>query len=73
MNALEDEVLRLRVEGEHLDRLAANWKRCTLVLIGPSAVASFGMQQPRQLSPGLFIWTVTGSSASSLLPVEYYM
>jgi hypothetical protein len=62
MNALEEEVLRLRAEKDYLNEVAANWKRCTLALLSAEQAAGSSSRPPLHLGPGVFFWMVSGVS-----------
>lgn len=56
MNALEEEVLRLRERESSLNEEAIYWKQCALAVIGSKQISGVGNFQ---LGPGLFLWTVS--------------
>ncbi|KAH8130484.1 hypothetical protein LI328DRAFT_153130 [Trichoderma asperelloides] len=80
MNALEQEVLRLRAEGERLNGIATNWKRCVMALVATTDAPALNIYQLSQFGPGIFLWSVsnpnqavniTSTDASLILSNEY--
>lgn len=80
MNALEQEVLRLRAEGERLNGIATNWKRCVMALVTTTDAPALNIYQLSQFGPGIFLWSVsnpnqavniTSTDASLILSNEY--
>lgn len=59
MNALEQEVLRLRAEGDRLNGIAANWKKCVLALVATADEPVLNIHQLLQFGPGIFLWSVS--------------
>ncbi|PTB43704.1 hypothetical protein M441DRAFT_136082 [Trichoderma asperellum CBS 433.97] len=80
MNALEQEVQRLRAEGERLNGIATNWKRCVMALVATTDAPALNIYQLSQFGPGIFLWSVsnpnqavnvTSTDASLILSNEY--
>lgn len=63
MDALEQEVLRLRAEGDRLNQIATNWKKCAVALINTGNTPVLDIHQISQFGPGIFLWSVSSSDA----------
>lgn len=63
MNALEQEVLRLRAEGDRLNQIAVNWKKCALALVSSVDTPVLNIHHISQFGPGIFLWSVSSSDA----------
>jgi hypothetical protein len=61
MNALEQEVLRLRGEGDRLNQIATNWKKCAMALVSSVDTPVLNIHQISQFGPGIFLWSVSSS------------
>lgn len=59
MNALEQEVLRLRAEGDRLNGIATNWKKCVIALVTTTEAPALNINQLSQFGPGIFLWSVS--------------
>lgn len=67
MNALEEEILRLRDQEKYLIQIADDWERCTSFLMKLEPAVSFrngAPVTPVQFGPSLLISTVTTLSRS---------
>lgn len=62
MDALEEEILRLRTEKDRLNEVAANWKRCAVALLGAEQTVYESIQSTLNFEPGVFIWMVPSPS-----------
>ncbi|KAL6910086.1 hypothetical protein GGI43DRAFT_826 [Trichoderma evansii] len=62
MNALEQEVLRLRAEGDRLNGIATDWKKCVMALVTTTDAPALNINQLSQFGPGIFLWSVSSSS-----------
>lgn len=62
MNALEQEVLRLRAEGDRLNGIATNWKKCVMALVTTTDAPALNFNQLSQFGPGIFLWSVSSPS-----------
>lgn len=67
MDALEQEVLRLRAEGDRLNQIATNWKKCALALVGSSDTPVLNIHHISQFGPGIFLWSVSSSDTDVVL------
>lgn len=71
MNALEQEVLRLRAEGDRLNGIATNWKKCVLALVATADAPVLNIHQLSQFGPGIFLWSVSNANeVASLTPSD---
>ncbi|EHK49310.1 hypothetical protein TRIATDRAFT_92385 [Trichoderma atroviride IMI 206040] len=71
MNALEQEVLRLRAEGERMNGIATNWKKCVLALVATADAPVLNIHQLSQFGPGIFLWSVSNpNQAASMAPSD---
>ncbi|KAL7929220.1 hypothetical protein V8C35DRAFT_201013 [Trichoderma chlorosporum] len=61
MDALEQEVLRLRAEGDRLNQIATNWKKCAVALINSGNTPILNVHHISQFGPGIFLWSVSSS------------
>lgn len=64
MNALEEEVLRLRERESALNEVASYWKQRALTAINRNNLSSIGIQN-LQFGPGMFLWAVSDSFTQS--------
>ncbi|KAK4062478.1 transcriptional regulator family: Fungal Specific TF [Trichoderma aggressivum f. europaeum] len=62
MDALEQEVLRLRAEGDRLNQIATNWKKCVVALVNSGNTPVLNIHHISQFGPGIFLWSVSSSS-----------
>ena len=61
MDALEQEVLRLRAEGDRLNQVATNWKKCAVALVNSRGKQVLNIHHISQFGPGIFLWSVSSS------------
>ncbi|KAH0494611.1 hypothetical protein TgHK011_001227 [Trichoderma gracile] len=62
MDALEQEVLRLRAEGDRLNQIADNWKKCAVALVNSRGKPVLNIHHISQFGPGIFLWSVSSSN-----------
>ncbi|KAL7949763.1 hypothetical protein V8C42DRAFT_220584 [Trichoderma barbatum] len=67
MDALEQEVLRLRAEGDRLNQIATNWKKCAVALINSGNTPVLNIHHISQFGPGIFLWSVSSSDVDMTL------
>lgn len=67
MDALEQEVLRLRAEGDRLNQIATNWKKCAVALVNSGNTPVLNLNHISQFGPGIFLWSVSSSSVEITL------
>lgn len=71
MNALEQEVLRLRADGDRLNGIATNWKKCVLALVATADAPVLNIHQLSQFGPGIFLWSVSNpNTVASMAPSD---
>ncbi|KAI9687646.1 MAG: hypothetical protein M1820_010427 [Bogoriella megaspora] len=61
MDALEQEVARLRTSETRLDKITKDWRQCAVGLIGPAKATPIRKSLAGQEGPGSWIWTNSAS------------